>query len=161
MIKEIFQIIGAIVVCQLAGLFGSIFTRAKIPGWYKTLKKPSFNPPNWIFAPVWITLYTLMGISLFRIWNLPDYTSGRSTALIFFFTQLLLNALWSYIFFGMEELWRAFREILAMWVFILLSIQSFAALDPLAAWLLVPYLAWVTFAAVLNFSIARLNPKIN
>jgi translocator protein len=161
MAKEILEVVGAVVVCQLAGVFGSFYTRAKIPGWYKTLKKPSFNPPNWIFAPVWIVLYTLMGLALYRIWAMPDSASGRPAALIFFFTQLLLNALWSYIFFGMEELRHAFKEILALWVFIVLSIQAFAALDVLAAWLLAPYLAWVTFAAVLNFSIARLNPKKN
>jgi translocator protein len=108
---------------------------------------------------VWIILYTLMGLALYRIWALPDFTSGRSSALLFFMTQLVLNALWSYIFFGMEELWYAFKEILALWVFIALSIQAFAALDALAAWLLAPYLAWVSFAAVLNFAMARLNPK--
>lgn len=159
MAKEILQVVVAVVVCQLAGVFGSLYTRSKIPGWYQGLKKPAFNPPNWIFAPVWIILYTLMGLALYRIWALSDSTSGRSTALIFFFTQLILNALWSYLFFGLEALRHAFKEILALWVFIVLSIQAFASLDALAAWLLVPYLAWVTFAAVLNFSIARLNPK--
>lgn len=152
------EIIVAIGICQLAGIFGSIYTMPKIHNWYAALRKPSFQPPGWLFGPVWVTLYCVMAVAVIRIWDLPEST-GRTSAMIFFIIQLILNALWSYLFFGLEEPWLAFKEIAAMWIFILLTMISFFSLDALAGWLFVPYLAWVTFAAVLNFSIARLNPK--
>ncbi len=151
--------IGCAVLCLAAGGVGSVFTRHKIPGWYKGLRKPSFNPPNWIFGPVWTLLYLLMGAALYRVWSLHDYVAGRNTALGFFFIQLFLNAFWSYVFFGMQALWLAFRELVALWVFIALTIMQFQRLDAASAWLLAPYLAWVTFAGLLNYAIARLNPE--
>jgi translocator protein len=144
-------------LCLLPGFFGAAFTARKVPGWYAGLRKPSFNPPSRVFGPVWTFLYLLMAAALYRILSLPSDLDGRTAALIFFFIQLGLNGLWSYLFFGLESPREAFKEISALWVFLALSLREFGHLDPLSGWLLAPVLAWVTFAAVLNFSIMRLN----
>jgi translocator protein len=147
----------AVFLCLLPGFFGAAFTARKIAGWYEGLRKPAFHPPNRVFGPVWTFLYLLMAAALYRILLLPADLAGRTGALVFFFIQLGLNGLWSYLFFGMESPREAFKEILALWAFLALSLKEFALLDPLSGWLLAPVLAWVTFAAVLNFSIMRLN----
>jgi benzodiazapine receptor len=152
------QLMGAIVLCQADGGLGAVFTAKAIPGWYAALQRPSFNPPNWVFGPVWTLLYTLMGIALYRIWQMDPSVSGRSPALAFFFIQLALNALWTPLFFGLHALWLAFVEIILMWMAIALTAYQFYPLDPPAAWLLAPYLAWVSFAGLLNYTYARLNP---
>jgi tryptophan-rich sensory protein len=153
-----FQILGSILICQAAGALGAVFTVRAIPTWYAGLKRPSFNPPNWVFGPVWTLLYTLMGIALYRVWQLDPATTGRAWALTWFFIQLALNALWTPLFFGLRALWLAFMELLLMWAAIALTAFLFYPLDPATAWLLAPYLAWVSFAGLLNYAYARLNP---
>lgn len=149
------RLISSIVICQLAGIIGSFFTVSSVSTWYLTLNKPFFNPPSWLFGPVWITLYLLMGISLYLIWN--NYSKDMKLPLIFFGIQLGLNSLWSIIFFGLQNPLFAFIEIIILWVFIFLSIIGFYKKSKTAAYLLIPYILWVSFAAILNFSIFYLN----
>ena len=155
--KQGFKLVLAIIICQLAGFIGSLFTMPAIAGWYSQLNKPSFNPPNWLFGPAWLTLYTLMGISAYLIWRRGIAKKEVKTALIIFGVQLILNSLWSIIFFGLKLPWLAFAEISLLWIFILLTILKFLKISQPAGLLLLPYLAWVSFASLLNFSIARLN----
>jgi len=156
-LKDILKLSASIIICQLAGFIGSLFTTPAIPNWYRTLTKPSFNPPNSIFSPVWITLFVLMGISLFLVWqkNLKD--RKVKTALTFFAVQLVLNILWSIIFFRLESPFFAFIEIIILWLAILLTILKFFKVSKPAGVLLLPYILWVSFAAFLNFSIWNLN----
>jgi tryptophan-rich sensory protein len=156
---DLLHLIAAILLCQAAGGLGMIFTVKAIPSWYSTLKRPWFNPPNWLFGPVWTLLYTLMGIALYRIWQLAPIPSGWVLGLTFFFIQLVLNALWSPLFFGLHDLWLAFAELLLMWAAIVLTIFLFYPMDAVSAWLLAPYLVWVSFAGLLNYSYAKLNPS--
>ncbi|HEY1020075.1 MAG TPA: TspO/MBR family protein [Sediminibacterium sp.] len=139
------------------GSLGGIFTISEIPGWYAGLQKPSFNPPNWLFGPVWSMLYLLMGISFYLIWKQPVSTV-RNVGLTLFVIQFILNFFWSIIFFNQHLIAAAFLEMVFMWIFILLTIIWFAKLSPTAAWLLVPYLCWVSFATVLTAAIWKLNP---
>jgi tryptophan-rich sensory protein len=150
------KLVISIIICQLAGVLGSVFTMPAIPGWYANLNKPSFSPPNWLFGPVWILLYTLMGISLYLVWSRKG-SAGAKTALILFAIQLGLNTLWSLIFFGLRLPSAAFLEILVLWLFILLTILKFFPISKVAAYLLILYLLWVSFASLLNFYIFRLN----
>lgn len=145
----------AIGLCLGVGFLGSLVTTPSIVGWYATLVKPSFNPPNWIFGPVWTTLYILMGISLYLVWT--SRTSKRNMAQNLFYLQLGLNALWSYLFFGLQNPLLAMWDIVALWIAIFLTIRAFVPVSKTAAYLLFPYLAWVSFAAFLNFSIVLLN----
>ena len=145
----------AIAITLLVGFFGSFFTISEIGSWYQTIQKPSWNPPNGIFGPVWTTLYILMGISLFLVWR--SSVSQKRTAIILFSLQLVLNFFWSFIFFKQHQIDFAFAEILALWLMILLTIFAFGRINKLAAWLLVPYISWVSFAAILNFTIWQLN----
>ncbi len=138
------------------GSLGAVFTTSEIPTWYATLQKPSFNPPNYLFGPVWTVLYILMGISLYLIWKQPASTI-KTTAITLFMIQFTLNFFWSIIFFNQHQIGWALVEIIAMWLFILLTIFWFAKLDKTAAWLLVPYISWVSFATILNYSLWRLN----
>ena len=153
---NIFRLIASLIICQSAGFLGSIFTTPAIPGWYAGLEKPTFNPPNWIFSPVWIFLYLLMGVTLYLLWqNLPKIEA--KTALVFFAVQLALNILWSVIFFGFKLPVVAFIEIIILWIFILLTMIKSAKVSKAAVYLLLPYILWVNFAAVLNFFLWRLN----
>jgi tryptophan-rich sensory protein len=156
--RDIAKLIVSIVACQCAGIIGSIFTTPAIPTWYATLEKPSFTPPNWLFAPAWITLFLLMGIAAFLIWRQGLEQKEVKTALIIFLVQLVLNALWSVIFFGLQSPLYGMVVILALWVAILLTILRFFKLSTAAGALLLPYILWVSFAAVLNISIWILNP---
>jgi tryptophan-rich sensory protein len=149
----------SILICQVAGLLGAVFTVQAIPSWYQTLQKPSFQPPSWVFGPVWTLLYTLMGIALYRIWILSEATPGREAALGVFAAQWFLNALWTPVFFGWKKTWVAFGVIVLMLAAIVGTMVLFSNLDTTATWLLAPYVAWVSFAVALNFSIARLNSK--
>jgi translocator protein len=144
-------------VCLLAGVIGSFFTMDAIPTWYAALTKPSFNPPNWVFGPVWTTLYILMGISLYLVWISKKKTDERRQGIIFFFVQLGLNTLWSILFFGLQSPFFAFIEIVILWFMILLTMISFYKVRKIAAYLLVPYILWVSFASILNLSIYFLN----
>jgi tryptophan-rich sensory protein len=155
--KEIISLIVAIITCQAAGIVGSIFTASKIPTWYKGLIKPALNPPSWVFGPVWTTLYLLMGIALYIIWKKGLNTEGVKFALTIFAVQLILNALWSIVFFNMENLGLALINIVLMWISILWTIVLFYRLSPTAGLLLIPYILWVSFASYLNYAIWTLN----
>lgn len=156
--KDILKLIVSLVICQCAGLIGSIFTTAAIPTWYATLEKPPFTPPNWLFAPAWATLYVLMGIAAFLVWRKGLNREGAKLALIIFLIQLVLNALWSVVFFGLESPLAGVIVILVLWVAILFTILKFFKLSMVAGLLLLPYILWVSFAAILNISIWLLNP---
>ena len=156
--RYIFKLIISIVACQCAGLIGSAFTTPAIPTWYAALEKPLFTPPNWLFAPAWITLYLLMGISASIVWQRGLDVPRVRTALIIFLIQLILNALWSVVFFGLESPLYGVIVIAVLWVAILLTIVKFFRISTLAGALLLPYIGWVTFAAALNISIFMLNP---
>jgi len=144
----------------LAAIVGSVFTSPAISGWYAGLKKPALNPPNWVFGPVWTFLFILMGVSLFLAWRkeFKDKTGGRvKDADMSFILQLVLNAFWSVLFFGMGSPLLAFVEIIFLWLAIILTIIKFSKISAPAALLLLPYILWVSFAAYLNYSIWRLN----
>jgi benzodiazapine receptor len=149
---DIFRILVSVGLC-----FVVAFTSARFqPGeWYKELPKPSWTPPDWVFAPVWSLLYVLMGLAAWLIWR-QGGISVAELPLTVFVVQLILNGLWTWIFFGCHQVGLAFAEILLLWAFILTTLILFWHRQPLAGILLTPYLTWVTFAAVLNFSIWRL-----
>lgn len=155
--SNILKLIISIVICQLAGVIGSFFTMDSIPTWYAALNKPDFNPPNWIFGPVWIFLYLLMGISLFLVWRENLKNDHVKSAFVIFMVQLVLNTFWSIVFFGMQSITGGLIIILLLWLFIILTIIRFRKVSAIASMLLIPYLLWVTFAAVLNFYIYKLN----
>jgi len=151
------KLVVSILVCQLAGVIGGLFTASSVDTWYATLIKPAFNPPNWLFSPVWITLYALMGVALFLVWRQRLQTEGVKIALIVFGLQLTLNTLWSLLFFGLKVPLPAFIEIVILWCLILITILKFKKISRLAWLFLVPYLLWVGFATVLNFFLWYLN----
>jgi tryptophan-rich sensory protein len=154
---DILRLIGCILLCESAGVVGAIFTARSVKIWYPTLVKPWFNPPSWVFGPAWTLLYLLMGIALYLVWQLPERSPARQAAFALFFLQLAFNAAWSFIFFGMREPFLAFLEISLLWLLIAATIAFFWRVSVPAASLLIPYLLWVTFAALLNFAIWRLN----
>lgn len=154
---DVTKLILSIIVCQLAGFIGSIFTRASVSTWYVTLNKPSFTPPSWVFGPAWITLYVLMGISAFLVWSKGFNNREVKVALIFFGIQLILNAFWSAAFFGLRSPFAGLVVIVILWLAILLTILRFLNVSTAAGLLLLPYILWVSFAAVLNFSLFLLN----
>ena len=147
----------SILIPVLVGAISGYFTSSGVNGWYALANKPWFNPPNWIFAPVWTTLYVLMGIALFLVWRTESVKTIKQTAIILFAVQLTLNFFWSFIFFKLQQPAWAFAEIIVMWLMILLTILWFGKINAVAAWLLVPYICWVSFASVLNYSIWKLN----
>ena len=145
----------SLAVCQLAGITGSVFTSSSVTTWYPTLTKPYFSPPGWIFAPAWIALYFQMGVSLYIIWINKAKDNGK--ALILFAIQLILNVLWSFMFFGLKSPLYGLIDILVLFVAIILTILFSFKISVLAAILLVPYLVWVGFATILNYNIFLLN----
>lgn len=146
----------SIFICLVAGAIGSLLTTPAIATWYATLKKPFFNPPNWIFAPVWTLLFILMGIALYLVWEEKN-GAGKGRAVTFFFLQLLLNICWSLFFFYLKAPLLAFVEVIVFWIMILLTIMEFNKISKTAAMILFPYLLWVSFASFLNLSIVLLN----
>jgi len=147
--------LGKLILCILitegAGIIGSVATASSVKSWYLTdLIKPTFNPPSWLFGPVWTLLFLLMGIALYLVWN-------KKNNLFWFWTQLILNTLWSFLFFGLRSPTLAFYEIIILWVAILMTIIRFNKYNKTASKLLWPYLAWVSFASFLNYSIMILN----
>ncbi len=161
-IRNYIQLFFAITLSQSAGLLGTIFTVDAVATWYPTLVKPALNPPAWVFGPVWTTLYILMGVASFIIWRIYETSSGAKKrfagmALILFVLQLGLNAWWSVIFFGNQQLGWALLEVICLWLAIVATMYYFAKLSRTAAWLLVPYLLWVSFASYLNYSLWMLN----
>ena len=152
-----YKLIVAIAVPELAGAVGSAFTLPSIASWYATLAKPELSPPNWVFGPVWTALYALMGIAAFLVWEKGLERKGARIALGVFLCQLVLNVAWSMIFFGLRSAGGALFEIALLWLAVLAAIAVFARISKPAAWLLVPYLLWVSFAAYLNYAIWILN----
>jgi benzodiazapine receptor len=146
----------SIAVCFGAAGIGSLLTTPSIGGWYATLLKPSWTPPNWVFGPVWSLLYLAMAVAAWMVWRQVGFPRAAA-ALNLFAVQLVLNVCWSAIFFGAHRLALAFAEILLLWLLILATMIAFRPLSRVAAWLMAPYLVWVAFAAMLNFSIWRLN----
>jgi translocator protein len=135
---------------------GASFTAPKIPGWYAGLTKPWFNPPSWVFGPAWTILYVLMAVAAWRVWLAPE-SGARRTALLLFAVQFALNAIWSPAFFGMESPRLGLAVILALLIALAATVWRFFAVDRAAGWMMVPYLAWVAFAALLNGAIVVLN----
>jgi tryptophan-rich sensory protein len=169
------KLLVSIIICLLAGVLGSFFTAPAIESWYSGLNKPVFNPPNWIFGPVWTVLYVLMGVSFFLVWennfkvknkacklgvwlekklNTP---LNRKIIISIFFIQLFLNIFWSVVFFGMQNIGLAFAVILLLWLAILSTASIFYRVSRISAYLFIPYLAWVSFAGILNFAIWIIN----
>jgi benzodiazapine receptor len=155
--NKIIMFIVSVVICQLAGVIGSFFTINSVKTWYTTIAKPSFNPPSWVFGPVWTILFLMMGVALFLVWQKGLDAPGVKIALLIFAVQLVLNILWSIIFFGLKLPLLAFVEILLMWIFILLTIINFYRISHPAGLILIPYILWVSFASVLNLAIFLLN----
>lgn len=145
-----------LVLCfMVAGISGG-WTSREVTGWYRTLNRPSFTPPDRVFGPVWTLLYALMAVAAWRVW-MVEPSVVRTDALVLFLVQLALNFAWSWIFFRRHAIGAALAEIFMLWASIGVTTLLFARVDPLAAWLMVPYWAWVTFASTLNGAIWRLN----
>lgn len=155
--NKLFKITVSVVGCELVGLLGTPFTVSSIPTWYAQLNKPLFAPPNWIFGPVWTLLYFLMGVSVFLIWKKVTLKKQDKVAIKYFLAQLFVNFLWSPFFFGLKSPALGLITIVTMWVLIVITVKRFYRIVPLAAYLLIPYLLWVSFATLLNASILVLN----
>lgn len=147
-----FQLAAAIIICELAGVVGSIFTTPAIKSWYLYLPKPDLAPPNWVFAPVWTTLFALMGLAAYLVWRKKWNSKEKRKALFVFALQLVLNTIWSGLFFGLKNIGLAFFELVLLWLSIAATIYYFSKISRAAAWLLVPYIMWVSFAGYLNLS---------
>lgn len=154
--KDIKLLVFSLILCLGAGAIGSVFTTSAIGTWYATLNKPSFNPPNFIFVPVWTMLYILMAVSFYLV--LISKVKDKQLAVRLFIAQLFLNIFWSVFFFGLHSPLLALFDIILLWILILLAIKYFYKISHSASYLLIPYLLWVSFAGVLNFSIVLLNP---
>ena len=154
---DIIKLIISIVACEGAGGIGAIFTTPAIPTWYAGLKKPTFTPPNSVFGPIWITLYLLMGIAVFLVWREGLSQEGVTIAFAVFWGQLVLNILWSVIFFGLRSLLGGIVVIVLLWIAILFNIILFFGVSSIAGGLLIPYIIWVTIATNLNLQIWKLN----
>ena len=141
----------------MAGVAGSIYTAQSVKSWYPTLSKPWFNPPAWVFGPVWTLLFIMMGVSFYLVWTKGKKKKLHSEAMAVFLVQLILNVTWSYLFFSWKNITLALAEIVVLWVMILLTIKKFMMIDKTAGYLMWPYLAWVSFATVLNLAIVWLN----
>jgi len=150
------RLVASITIPLVAGFLGSIFTTPAVKTWYLIINKPVWNPPSWLFGPVWTILFIMMGIALYLVWSSKMSNKVRC-ALKIFAAQMVLNILWSAFFFGMGNFWLAFVEIVILWIAIALTIVKFAKVNKTASWLLVPYIMWVSFASFLNFTIASLN----
>ena len=157
-LSAVIRFILSIAICLTAGMIGSVFTTPAIPTWYAGLRKPDLAPPNWVFAPVWTTLFLLMGISLFLVWNVGLGKSSVRYSFTSFFAQLVLNVLWSYLFFGLRSPLLGLLDIIVLWFAIALTVVFFFKVSKTAAVMLIPYLAWVSVATYLNYLILKLNP---
>lgn len=155
--RKIIELAAAIILSQSAGLIGSIFTVENVPTWYTTVEKPAYNPPAWVFAPVWITLYCLIGVAAFLVWQRRKESAAAPAALAVFTFQLVINTMWPMIFFGAHAIFLAFLDVLALLILTIIMMYLFAKTDKRAAIILIPYLLWAAFATVLNFNIWLLN----
>jgi tryptophan-rich sensory protein len=152
------KLISSLAICFSAAAIGTYFTMPSIGMWYVAINKPWFNPPNWVFAPVWTILYIMMAISLYIVWNKKTkFNKQKEKGLMFFGIQLFLNALWPMLFFGIYNLGLAYCEIIFLWLSVFLTIRYFTKISNIAANLLYPYILWVSFAASLNLAIYVLN----
>jgi len=157
-VRSIPGLVAGILFCVLAGSLGSMVTVTGPESWYATLEKPFFTPPGWLFAPVWITLFTLMGIALFLVWDAGIRNRHVKIAVIVFAIQFALNILWSFLFFGLQSPYLGLVDVVLLWFMIAATIAVFAKIRKMAAVLLLPYLVWVTLATALNYAIWVLNP---
>lgn len=151
------KIILVVLVCTCLGFLSGLITQTSVTTWYPTLVKPFFNPPNWIFAPVWTLLYIMMAIAAGLVWTSPAEDKSVKKALSFFVIQFALNMLWSYIFFGLRNPFLALIEIVLLWLMIWETYIQFKKINKTAGYLFIPYIAWVSFATILNASIWWLN----
>lgn len=156
--RELLALLGFVVLCFAAAGFGALFTTPQTApgGWYSQIQKPSWTPPSWLFGPVWTALYLMMAVAAWWVWRQGGWAAQRG-ALSLFLVQLVLNAAWSWLFFGLRSPSLGMGGIVLLWVAILLTILAFFRVSPLAGWLMVPYLLWVSYASALNFTIWRLN----
>lgn len=152
-----FKFIIALIAPILVGIISGLITKESVNEWFISVNKPSFNPPNSVFAPVWTVLYILMGIAFFLVWKSDAPADEKRQAFVFYGIQLALNFLWSLIFFGTHQVGIAFAEIIVLWLMIVITSILFGNISPVAGWLMLPYICWVGFAIVLNFYIWRLN----
>ena len=155
--KPLLKFFIAVTIPLVVGAIAGFFTSSSVNGWFTTLNKPSFNPPNWLFAPVWTMLYIMMGIAFFLTWKSNAEPLLKKIAITLFFVQLACNFLWSFIFFYAQQPGWAFVDIILLWLMIIFTIFYFGKISAAAAWLLVPYICWVSFATILNYSIWKLN----
>lgn len=156
-LNELPMFIGSVLIPFLVASIGSYVTISQISTWYVALAKPSWAPPNWLFGPVWTILYILMGISLFLIWRKGFYRQDVKFAILIFAVQLILNLLWSVVFFGAHSLFGGFVVIMLLWIAIFANIIAFSVLSRTAGLLLIPYIIWVSIASYLNYSVYLLN----
>lgn len=154
--NSIWMLLLFVAACFAVAWFGAIFTSSSVGSWYLTIRKPSWNPPSWVFGPVWSALYLMMAIAAWLVWRKCGF-SGARFALGLFAFQLALNAAWSPLFFGLKNPLAGLLDIVPLWVAILATLVSFWKISPAAGALLLPYLLWVSFATALNFTIWRLN----
>lgn len=161
MFKNIFKFVFSIIICEIIGIIGSIFTFSSVANWFPLLVKPWFSPPPWLFGPVWIILYFLMGLSLYIVWisktDSPTQKHKNQEFFILFGIQLILNGLWSFLFFGLKSPIYGFIDILFLDTEVVMTIIYGYRISKYAAILLFPYMAWITFATLLNFQIVLLN----
>lgn len=156
--KNWLRLLISITIPLVVGSSASFFTVTGLGSWYSSIQKPSWNPPNWVFGPVWTTLYIMMGIAFYLVWKSDVPKLKKANAIMLWVVQLVFNFLWSLIFFNLHQIGWAMADIVVLWFFIFLTIVAFSKINKLAAWLMVPYISWVTFAAILNYTIWQLNP---
>jgi benzodiazapine receptor len=154
---QFFPFLLSLAITLTIGFVASLFTRPQIAGWYGTLNKPSFNPPAWLFAPVWTVIYIMIAIAAYLVWRGRDNSKTYKITTAIYIVQLAFNFSWSIVFFGLHGVLPALFIILLLWVSIILNIRWFKKYSQIAGWLLVPYLLWVSFASILNLSIYLLN----
>jgi len=151
------KLVISIAIPLLAGFIGSFFTSESVSTWYQTITKPSFNPPSWVFGPVWTTLFILMGIALYLVWTKGWKKDEVKIGIYFFSAQMVLNILWSFLFFYLQKPLYSFIEIIILWLAIFGTILTFYKVDKRTLYLLLPYILWVSFAAFLNLTIYLIN----
>jgi benzodiazapine receptor len=156
-LSSVIRLVVSVLACLAAGGIGSLFTYKAIPTWYRALKKPRYTPPNWAFGPIWTTLYILMGVSVFLVWNKGLTVYGATVAFTLFWIQLVVNVIWSVIFFGMKSKGGGVIIIIVLWLLILATTVIYFGVSAWAGGLLVPYIVWVSVASYLNIGIWLLN----
>ncbi len=155
--KRIIRLIASLIIPQLAGGIGALFTGSSVSTWYAGLNKPSFNPPGWVFGPVWTILYLMMGVALYQVWRNGLGDKNTKIAVTLFGVQMVLNLLWSILFFGMQNPLAGLVDIALLWAFILATMIAFYRISKPAGLLLLPYFLWVSFASVLNYMLYTMN----